>query len=219
MGEEEGIGLATALGMLVFRFVGDQRQVAFGAGPVGEVGVAHQALRYPFRIEVGQRGQGSGDQQLRDPDPEGAGDQLDADHQAEPVQLRPERGQARCLLFGWQAAQGQQPVLQPDGQTFLGAVANLGHQQGNGFGEVADGLVALLEQPFGQLRNCYGCRAQHLGRHQLAWPAAGQEVHRPGRIGGVGCAEIVAHGGQLGVVRGGGIETAVEGGEGFHRIL
>ncbi len=62
--KKEGIGLTTALGMFVFRFVGDQRQIAFGAGPVGEVGVTHQTLRHPFRVEVGQRGQGTGDQQL-----------------------------------------------------------------------------------------------------------------------------------------------------------
>ncbi len=89
MGEKEGVGLAAALRMFVFGLVGNQREVAFGAGTVRKVGIANQPLRDPFRIEIDQRGQRTGDQQFRDAHTKGAGDQFDADHQAEPVQLRP----------------------------------------------------------------------------------------------------------------------------------
>ncbi len=105
MSEKERVGLATTLGMLMLGFFGDQRAIALGAGPMGQVGVADQALRDALGVEVGQRGQRAGDQQFRHADAKGAGDQLDADHQAEPVQLCPERRQAFGQLLRRQAAQ------------------------------------------------------------------------------------------------------------------
>ncbi len=90
MGEKEGVGLAAALGMFVLGFVGDQCAVAFGAGAMRQVGVTHQPLRHALGIEIDQRGQRTGNQQLRDTDAKRTGDQFDADHQAQAIQLCPE---------------------------------------------------------------------------------------------------------------------------------
>ncbi len=89
MGEEEGVGLAAALGVFVLRLGGDQRQVALCGRPMRQIGVAHQPLRHALGVDLRQAGQGTGHQQFGDADAKGPGEQLEADHQALSIQLRP----------------------------------------------------------------------------------------------------------------------------------
>jgi hypothetical protein len=53
----------------------------------------------------------------------------------------------------------------------------LGRRQdvGDGFGQVAHGVVALVEQPFVQAGILHRVLAQQLGRHRLARLAAGRK--------------------------------------------
>ena len=216
VGEKEGIGLAAALGVLVRTFRGDQAGIALGGGTVGEIGIAHQALGDALGIQIRQGGQGPGHQQLGDTDTEFAGDQLDADHQTLPIQLAPQWRQALGQLLRRQAAQGQQVLLQPEGQALgIGGIGG-GNQQGHGLRQVTHRLVALFEQPLGQAGEGHGQFAQLPGRHQPTGAAAGEEVHRPGGIRGRGAAEVVHQGRELGIAGGGGVETPVEFGEGLH---
>eukprot|EP00659_Diplonema_papillatum_P014904 gene14904-biopygen14966 len=122
MGQEKRIRLPATLGVFVGRFGGNQLQVAFGRRTVRQVGVAHQPLGHAFAVQPGHGGQGAGDQQLRHTDPEAAGDQLDAEHQARLIQLCPQRGQAFCQFFWRQATQGQEFFFQPHGQTIVRGV-------------------------------------------------------------------------------------------------
>ena len=98
--QEERVGLAAALGMFLGRLLGDQRQVALGRRLVRKVGVADHALRHALGVDPGQRGQGAGHQQLRDTDAKTTGEQLEADHQALPVEPRPQRLQTRRQFLG-----------------------------------------------------------------------------------------------------------------------
>ncbi|MNN72555.1 hypothetical protein D3C81_1886070 [compost metagenome] len=62
MGEEKRIRLTAALRMLVGRLRGDQLQVAGGARPVGQVGVAHHPLGHALAVQLRHGGQGPGHQ-------------------------------------------------------------------------------------------------------------------------------------------------------------
>ncbi|MNK95633.1 hypothetical protein D3C87_1158780 [compost metagenome] len=147
MGEKKRIRLTATLGMFVVRLGGDQFQVAGGARAVGQVGVTHQALRYAFAVQMSHRCEGTGHQQFGDTDAKTAGDQFDAEHQAGAVQLRPEPGQLFGEYLRGFAAQRQQLVFDPRRQTVGGRVGSIGQYQRNGFGQIADGLITLFEQP------------------------------------------------------------------------
>ena len=75
----------------------------------------------------------------------------------------------------------------------------LGQHQGDGFGQVAHGLVAFFEQPLGQARGLQRQRAQRCGADEPGRLAAGQEVHRPGRVGVGHLAQVAQQRGHLGV--------------------
>jgi hypothetical protein len=61
---------------------------------------------------------------------------------------------------------------------------------GDGLGEVADGLVAGVEEPGVDAGPLAGECRQQGARHDLARLAAGQEVHRPGRVARRGGREV-----------------------------
>src|SRR5258705_10829664 len=58
------------------------------------------------------------------------------------------------------------------------------------FGEVADRLVRLLEQPFADAGDPAGERTQQRGRNDLARLAAGEKVNGPRGIGARGAREV-----------------------------
>jgi hypothetical protein len=59
----------------------------------------------------------------------------------------------------------------------------------DGLGQVAHAVIALLEKPFVDLRIVHGALLEQARGDRLARLAAGQEVDRPGRVGGVGAAK------------------------------
>ena len=120
--------------------------------------------------------------------------------------------------LGRLAAQGQQVVQQPVGQRAFNGRGRFGQQQADGFGQVAHGFVAFVEQPFGQAGRRARLLAQHARGHQLARFAAGEKVHGPRRIGRRRGAQVVLQCGLLGQAGRAGVERAVEGGEGVHRL-
>ncbi|MNO68878.1 hypothetical protein D3C76_597220 [compost metagenome] len=216
MRQEEWIRLAAALAVLIGRLGGHQTVVIGGAGAVADVGVADQALGHALGVEACQLSQGAGDQQLGHTNAKAAGDQLQAQHQAGPVELRPERWQALADLFGRQPAKGQQVSLDPVGQAIVAALAVLRQQQRNGLGKVAHGLVTFFEQPVGQCCQGSGQLTQHTGGHQLPGAATGQEVNGPGRIVGRGLGKVIAQRFELGVAGGGRVQAQVQRGKGLH---
>ncbi|MNN04241.1 hypothetical protein D3C81_1169620 [compost metagenome] len=116
MGEKKRVGLAATLGVFIRGFGGDQFQVTGGAGAMSLVGITHQSLRHTFAVQTRHGCQRTGDQQFGHPDAKAAGDQFDADHQAQAIQLRPQLRQLLPERLRGFAAQWQQFVLDPGGQ-------------------------------------------------------------------------------------------------------
>lgn len=123
---------------------------------MADVGVANQALGHAFGIQPGQLREGASDQQLRYAHAKAASDEFQAEHQAGAVQLGPKRRQALLDLLDRQVPQWQQMGFDPAGEAVVARVAAFRNQQGNGFGQVANGLVALLEKPVRQPRQPAG---------------------------------------------------------------
>ncbi len=210
--QEEGVRL-TRVGLGLRRM---QRVEACGRGQRLGVGVAHQPLRHHLGIDIEGLGQCALHQQLADADTKATADQLGQQEAARCVELAPPCGQRVGLRVARLAAQRQQPLLEPLRQAQVARVVGRGQHMGDGFGQVAHGLVALLEQPVGQAGLAAGGGAQQRRRHRLARLAAGQEVHRPGGIGGVGSLEVLAQRRHL-VERGGaGVECGVQRRETLH---
>src|SRR5690348_14619256 len=89
-------------------------------------------------------------------------------------------------------------------------------QQGDGFGQVTDGLVALAEQPFGNSGFLDGPLDQLARFDEPLGTAADQKVNGPGEICGRRDRKISRHGCNLPVGLGGFVESRVEIGEGLH---
>ncbi|MNO85073.1 hypothetical protein D3C76_764330 [compost metagenome] len=216
MRQEERVRLATALAVLIGRLCCHQFLIAGGSGAVADIGVADQALGHALGIQVGQLCQRPGDQQLGDADAKAAGDQLQAQHQTGPVELRPQGRQLLVKRVGGQPAQRQQAIFNPLGQASVTGVVVFGQDQGNGLGQVTHRLVAFFEQPVRQAGQGARQFAQHTGGHQLTWPPASEEVHGPRGVLGRGLGKVLAQGLELGVAGRGRIQAQVQRGEGFH---
>ena len=194
--QEEGVGVAgVQRGRPVLRHQGLE---ALCAGRVPRVGVAHHALGHGLGVDTAALGQRALHQQLADPDAKAAADQFHQQESALGVQLVEGGAQARCLLLRAQPLQRQQALLHPMGQARVAAAGRGRQHMGDGFGQVAHGLVALVEQPVVDAGHGAGRLAQQRRGHHLARLAAGQEVHGPGRVLGRRLGEVVHHGRHLG---------------------
>ena len=161
----------------------DQRRIARRRrAPTRAVGVAHHALRDELGVEPGELGQRALHQQLADADAKAAADQLVEQEAARRIELVQWPGRRLGLLLGRSAAQRQQPRLDPLREALVVALARRRQHVRDGLGEIADRLIALLEQPLGDARHGAARVAQARRRHHLARLAAGEEIHRPGRI-------------------------------------
>ena len=130
----------------------------------------------------------------------------------------PVRFDALGHLFFCHAAQWQQPLFDPVGQADIGQHIVPRQDMGDGFRQIADGLVALVEQPVGDAGHLAGQHPQAGRWHHLAWLAAGQEVDRPSRVPCAGFAEIALQRFDLGIGRGRRIEFSVQAGELLHNV-
>ena len=212
--QEEGVGMA---GVQRHRPVlRHQGLEALRAGRVLRVGIAHHPLGHGLGVDPGALGQRALHQQLADPHAEAAPDQFHQQESTLRVQFVEGRAQARCLLLRALPLQGQQALLHPMGQARF-AAAGCGRQHmGDGLGQVAHGLVALVEQPVVDAGHGAGRLAQQRRGHHLARLATSQEIHGPGRVFGRRLGEVVHHGRHLG--RGGraGIQQLEQVGKAAH---
>ena len=132
------------------------------------------------------------------------------------VQLAPglDEPAAARLVVG--LAQGQQALFDPVVQRQRAGGGGRRQEQRDGFGEVADGVVALVEQPVRDA-GLFDGPLRELARFQEALgTAADQEVDGPGGVLGLGGGEVALEGLDLVVGLGGLVERGVEFGEGLH---
>ena len=154
--EEEGIGLAA--GAAGSESASDfparsarAKSAAVGCAPM--CGVAHQPLRHALGIDARHRGQRLRDLQLRHADAEAAGDQLEVDEALVVGAARPTaRAGVRASASGARPRSGSRCCSATRPGRAAPASRGRRQQQRDGLGQVADGLVALVEQPLGQAR-------------------------------------------------------------------
>jgi hypothetical protein len=214
--QEEGIGLAAALRMLVRRLRAHQLQKALRRGADAAVGPAHQPLRNQLAVHRRDGAQRARDQQARHADAEAAADQLGQQEAFARFQLVPIAEQRRAHGLGRRAAQGRDALLHPHRQAHVAAPARRGQDVGDGFGQVAHSVVALVEQPLVQARELGGVLPQQLDRHRLARLAASQEIHGPRRVLGRRAAEVGLQRLQLAAGGGGLVQFGKQAGEFTH---
>jgi hypothetical protein len=125
-------------------------------------------------------------QQLAHADAEAAGDELEVDKKRLlRVQLAPVAAQALAPPLRGQAPQRQQALLHPFGQAQIRRHTGLRQHQGDGFGQVAHGLVALFEQPVGMPATSQAsARSSAVGTTGAACRPPGSTPPRPRRAGG-----------------------------------
>ena len=162
--------------------------------PREEVGrglpVAHEPMRHDGRVEAAGLAQRPGHQLLRDPHAEPAADQLVPDEPLAVVELAPGVEHRRALLVLAPAPQGQQVILDPLGKRPVARALRRREQQRDRLGDVADGVIRLLEQPVLDPRRL-GRPGPHPARgHDLPRLPADQEIHRPRRVGGRRLGEV-----------------------------
>ena len=180
------------------------------------MGVAHHALGHAFGVDAGHSRQRLRHLQTRHTHAKAARDQLEVHQPLVQRQQIPLRAQHVGQGLSGQLAQRQQLLLNPQRQTQRVLASRWRQQQGDGFGQVTDGVIAFFKQPLGQPGVFLRQLAQYFGGHQLARFAARQKVHRPGCVSGRGALQIALQCGLFGQAGGGGVQFAVQGGKRFH---
>ncbi len=193
-----------------------QLEIALGARRRALVGVAHHALGDELGVDAGALGERALHEQPADADPELAADQLVEQEPPGRVELVPVRGDARFLLGGREAAQRQQPLLDPLGEAEVARARRRRQHVRDGLGEVADRLVAGVEQPVVDAGAAARGRPQDGVRHHLAGLAAGEEVHRPRGVARRRFGEVALQRVDLGERRGAAVELGEEAREALH---
>ena len=185
------------------------------------VGVAHHALRHPLGVDAGMRGQRALHQQLADADPEAAADQLGQQEAALRVELVASttsmRG-ATCSARLRPRSGSSRSSTQSARPTSLGSlVAAAAPARWSRPGRPPPGSTRRTAS-----RRCRRPRRpaarSSASRHHLPRLAAGQEVHRPGRVGGRRLREVALQRLDLGVGRGGGVELGEQVREALHGV-
>ena len=199
------------------RLVRDQTGKGRGIGAGRLVGVAHHALRHHGRLEAGHFSQRALHQQLAHAHPKAAADQLDEQEAPCRIELIPPGRDLRRLRLRRGLAQGQQPLLDPRGQGQIAGARRCGQHLGDGLGQIAHRLIALLEQPVIDAGSLAGQRTQHPGGHHLTRLATREEIDRPGRVGRIRLGKITPQRRHLGVGGGAGIELVKESRKALHR--
>ena len=146
--------------------------------------LAGHALGDHARLESRDVRQRALHQQPRHADAERAGDQLVHHQPAVGVEARATAPAAVSRTVGSSAPRsGSRRSSHPFGERRRRRVPPPSRQHvRDGLGEVADGVVALVEQPVGDRRRLDRQPREQSHRHDLARLVAGEEVHRPGRV-------------------------------------
>ena len=123
---------------------------------------------------------------------------------------------ARKIAVLRQRRQRQQTLLDPFVKRHVGDAGRRREQMRDGFGEIADSVVALFEQPHGNARSIRREGAQLRRGDRLAGALAAEEEHGPGGIGGRGTRKVVAQRRGLFQRRVRAVEARVQRGKGPH---
>jgi hypothetical protein len=108
---------------------------------------SHHPLRHHPGVDTDRFGQCALHQQLADADPEASADQLDQQESLGGIEFVPVAGDPGGLRLGWLPAQGQQSLLDPDGQPEIAVPRRWRKHMRDGLGQISYRLVALVEQP------------------------------------------------------------------------
>jgi len=163
-------------------------------------------------------GEGADGERARNADPQLPGEQLVEKEDFTAVQGLPQlQHRLSFFLFG-RFPQREEPVLDQAGErrrlAARGPAAALGvDQQRDRFREISGDTERLLEQPARNARALAAPGGQEPRRDQPLEPSAGEEIQRPGSVGGRGLGEVGLHRHDLGVGRSRRVEGVVEGGE------
>ena len=190
-----------------------------GSGRVASVGPSHHALGKQLLVQAGHLRKRALHELAAHPHPKAPADELDEQEAPGRVELVEGGTQLLALGFGLQAAQRQEPLLDPVRQALLAATRARRPHVRNRLGKVAHRLVALLEQPCVDARRLAGELAQPRRRHDLAWLAASQEPGGPGGVGGGGVGVVARERLHLVGGGGGGVEPLVERREVAHGVM
>ena len=209
IGEEEWIRAAD---IGVARIGGHQLRPECGGG----LPVAHQAMRDDRGVQAADRRDGAHHQALRHAHAKFAGDDLVPGEALALVHLAPRGNQRSALALVIGVAQRQQALLDPVVQGQVARRLRGRQQQRDGFGEIADGVVALAEEPFGDAGFLDGPLRQLARFQQTLGAAADQECGSPGGIGRRHARKVARERIDLLVGPGGFVEGGIQLGEGFH---
>jgi hypothetical protein len=191
MGQEKGIGLAAAQRVFLVRLGRDQLQEALRGGADAAIGPAHQALRDDFAVHGGDGAQCACHEQFRDADAKAAANEFHQQEALAGFQLVPKAEQRFPNSLGRRAAQRRNALLDPFRQPGVAVARRRRQDVGDGFRQVADRVVAFVEQPVVQPGVFGSVLAQQFTGNRLARLAAGEKIHSPGRVFRRRAAEVV----------------------------
>ena len=189
--------------------------------------LAHEPRRHGRRRQRGRLRQRPHHQRLRHAEAQLAGEQLEEREALPASQLANPADHLPLLRLGRRLPERQDASLDPLGeaqrlrsrsirQNDSGVVGNLIEDQRRRFGAVADDAVALAEQPFLDAGERHRPGRDGAVGQQALQPPAGEEEHRPRRVGGRRRRQIADDGLDLGVGRGRPVDGGEEGGERLH---
>ena len=192
---------------------------ALGARRHPAVGVAHHALRDALGVDAGAFGQRALHQQLADADAKAAADQLGEQEAARRCRARPSRRATRaaCSSGGRPRSGSRRSSTHSARPRSLVARRRRQHVR-DGLGEVADRLVALVEQPVVDAGALAGERASStsFGTTWRGLPPA-RKYTAQAASAGAALGEVALERLDLGVGRGGRVELGEEAREALHR--
>ena len=167
-------------------------------------------------IDARDFGQRPHDELPRDAHAKAAADQLRQQKALAPVQLVPVAQKLVAQLGRVRAAQSQHAFLDPLREPERRFARRRRQHMRDGFREIADRLIRLLEKPLRQARALAGEFAEQARGHRLARLAAREKIRRPRRIFGLRAGEIRDQRFEFFVGRCGRIERGVERREALH---
>ena len=142
------------------------------------------------RIDAGHVRQRAHDQRASDADAKASCDQLMPDKTLLAIHLSPGAAHQLALFFLAERGKRRNSFGHHLMERQSDAVSCFGQQQRQRFGQIADGVVALLDQPERQLRLLRRPDAKLRRRKRALEAPTGEKIERPGCVFGGRCSEI-----------------------------